>query len=280
MKLPSRLFVLLALTAAASLLHGEVPPHSSAAAVMDPLPASLDKLFPPQAPAPLFLIAKHEMAQPFSGIMVDLMENDPANAATNFEAFRTKYESVSRLVPEWTGRFPMAPVEELGKALASHDPQQVMGAMQAVGQTCHTCHIQSMARVHAKYHWPDFKSISLTDPLSGQDVSYPQMMQMLEGSLTGVGVDLAQGQIEHAQKNAAGFAARFQLLKESCATCHDSERKYYVDAEVIAMIDELGKAVSTPSVDGKAVGGLMQKIGQESCFKCHLVHIPAAYSKY
>jgi hypothetical protein len=28
------------------------------------------------------------------------------------------------------------------------------------------------------------------------------------------------------------------------------------------------------------IGALVRDIGTESCFKCHLVHVPGAYSKY
>ncbi len=47
-----------------------------------------------------------------------------------------------------------------------------------------------------------------------------------------------------------------------------------------ALINKLEQAINKPSVDPKEVETLSQGIGMESCFKCHRVHLPAAYAKY
>ncbi len=70
-----------------------------------------------------------------------------------------------------------------------------------------------------------------------------------------------------------------QAVKETCAECHDTERKYYIDTEIESMIDSIGTVLQNPSVDAGKVQALGQGIGQESCFKCHLVHLPAAMAR-
>ena len=70
-------------------------------------------------------------------------------------------------------------------------------------------------------------------------------------------------------------------MKDTCEECHGTEeRKYYVDESVQALVDEMGKALNKPSVDSKEVETLAQGIGMESCFKCHRIHLAAAYAKY
>ncbi len=44
-------------------------------------------------------------------------------------------------------------------------------------------------------------------------------------------------------------------------------------------IEKLGQPLEAPSVAKKTVLDLSQAIGMESCFKCHQVHIPAAYAR-
>lgn len=44
--------------------------------------------------------------------------------------------------------------------------------------------------------------------------------------------------------------------------------------------DELGETLKKTSIDKELVSKLSRKIGTESCFKCHLVHVPAELSKY
>jgi len=56
----------------------------------------------------------------------------------------------------------------------------------------------------------------------------------------------------------------------------DPERHYYIDKNIQDMIDRLEQALQANPVDAKQIEILAQGIGTESCFKCHLGHVPAA----
>ena len=170
----------------------------------------------------------------------------------------------------------MMPLNDLGVALKTGDPGKVMAAFEPVGKVCSDCHLANQSRVYYKYHWGDFHGIKIMDPLTQQEVSFAQLMLFLETSFTGIAVNLEQGQKENALKQFQGFQARFQAMEETCMNCHDTERHYYVDQSVKAMIDKLGQALDASPVDPKQIRMLTQGIGMESCFKCHLVHVPAA----
>ncbi len=255
------------------------PAKAAARSIPSPLPASLENLYPPKVEQPLFLLRMLGLNMPFTGIVVDLFENDLDHAKANYDKFKTQYLEISKLVPEWQNAYPMKPVEELGVSLQTGDRGKVMAAIENVGMVCHNCHSASMVKVQQKYHWPDFKIIAVLDPLTNQGVDYPRLMQYLNANFTGIGVDLEQGQVENARKQFEGFKLRFRAMKESCGSCHDTERKYYVDEGVQSLIDKLGQALYASAVDPKVVGELSQGIGMESCAKCHLVHLPAAYAK-
>ncbi len=81
-------------------------------------------------------------------------------------------------------------------------------------------------------------------------------------------------------KQVQGFNARFQTLKTICGRCHTGEIKYYTDEGVQGLIDKLSQTLENPSADPKVAVELVQRIGMESCFKCHLVHVPAAVAKW
>ena len=76
------------------------------------------------------------------------------------------------------------------------------------------------------------------------------------------------------------FNTWFQITKETCIVCHPSERKYFVYDDVQSMIDKLVEFISEPSPDMGKFAELFMGIGMESCFKCHLVHLPAALTKF
>lgn len=244
------------------------------------LPPSLDNFYPPTTQAPVYLINMIELATSFSGIVSDLLENDLENSRANYERFREKYIEISALVPEWKGLSPTGPVDELGAAMETGDPGRIMAAVERAGELCNGCHRKTMPMVQQKYHWADFDGITVTDPLSGQEVSFGRLMLMMDANMAGVGLDVEQGQRENAMMQAQGLEARFGALEEACSACHDSERKYYVDGSIFGMLDQIKLALETESPDRQAIGSLLNGIGVESCFKCHLVHIPAAYARH
>jgi len=260
---------------------GEVKPREQDSKdLFAPLPRSLDNLFPPKADKPIFLLKHLGLGTRFSGIVANLIENEVQHAKANFERFKVQYVEVSKLVPEWEKKYQMGPVEELWKAFTTGDRGKVMAAYEKVGKVCHDCHIVNMAKVQQKYHWGNFYLMKIKDPLSDEELDYPRLMKYLNANFAGISVSIEQGQRENAQKHLQGFNARFQAMKENCKYCHATERKYYVDESVQGLVDKLGHVLSGPSVDPKVVEALTQEIGMESCFKCHLVHVPAAFARF
>jgi hypothetical protein len=242
------------------------------------LPAALDALYPPKAQTPVFLIKMIGLAESFGGTLSDLFENDLPNALAGFEKFKAQYVELSGMVPEWKGLYQPASVDELGAAVKSGDQGRVMVAVEKIGAVCSACHIENMAPVQFRYGWPDFSAIQVKDPLTGQEVNFHQLMLFLDINFSGIRADLEQGQAENARKQLQGFKARFEAMADTCQECHgQEERKYYVDGSVRAMVDELGKAAAEAS--SEKVGKIHQGIGMESCHKCHLVHIPAAFAQ-
>jgi len=242
------------------------------------LPSSLDNFYPPKGNGPVYLFAMHEMAKPLSGLACDISENDFDNARTNFESFKKGYSALSNMIPEWKHLFPVAPIERLGAAMDSGDPGKIMAAYEAAGGICDGCHKQYMPATYQKYHWGDFGAMSVIDPVTNKNVTFKKLMLLLETSFTGTGVDMEQGQIENARTQYQGFLSRFRAMAGMCDGCHDTAPKYYTDGRVLDMIDNLGVRLNEETVDPAAVGALFQSIGMESCYKCHLVHVPAAYS--
>lgn len=245
-----------------------------------PPPGSLDVLYPPKTEEPVYLFKMFELGTFFSGIVGDLFENDLQNAKGNFERFKTKYIEVSKLIPEWEKEYPMDSLDELKISLESRAREKVMPAIEKVGQTCHQCHVSNMAKVQQKYHWGNFEEIKIKDPLTNEELGFTQLKQGLNVNFVGIGLNVEQGQKENAKKQLQAFNARFKTLKSTCQSCHKKEvMKHYVDQRVFSIIDEMELELTRSAHDPKVVASLSQKIGMESCFKCHLVHIPSAFAK-
>jgi hypothetical protein len=243
------------------------------------LPQVLDNLYPPESPAPVYFLSMLKMAGHFSGIASDLMEGDIENARSNYEAFKQEYFVSAEFVPEWKEFYSDDAVTQLGEALESDDIGNIMASFEKVGATCFNCHEQKMTQVYFKYHWKDFYSIEEIDPVSGEKVSYSKLMQLVELDLNGIGNDLGQNQISNAIAHVEQLEQRYEAMEETCYACHDSEREYYVDDEITDIFKSLKSKLSEPDINLDEIGKMVQTIGMESCYKCHLVHVPAAFSK-
>lgn len=244
-----------------------------------PLPESLDEFFPPKAAQPVYLLEMLELGGRFSQIAADAAEGDWQNTTADFDAFKSQYNKLAALVPEWKGRFPAGPVNDLGTALEHRARDRVMSAHDKVADVCRKCHTTTMSRVQFKYHWGDFSAISIRDPITGEKMTFSALMAALNQGLAGITAALAQGQHQEMHAHFKEFNQRFQTLKETCTVCHTSKRKYYITGSEQTVVDELGAALRASSADSAKVRQLIQRIGMDSCFRCHLVHVPAAYSK-
>jgi cytochrome c556 len=255
------------------------PPEQSVqkpAAAANALPASLDAFYPPKANEPAFLIAMFGMTGLMQGALVDLMEQEPENAMKHFVQFKAKYQEVAKMVPEWESRFRIAPVAGLEAAVASGDLGAVMEAFEKLGGVCNSCHMDTWVAVQHRFHWGNFAGIRVTDPASKKELSFLQLMYLLEGSFFGIVIDLEEGQKDKAQKHFAEFQARFEALGESCGECHPTKRHYYVNDEITGMVAKMGEMLKQEQVDRDALMGIGMEIGEKSCGKCHRVHLPAA----
>ena len=277
------LIFLIAVTVIINAQHGnsDIKQDAGSQAHQDfSLPSSLDNLFPPVADQPVFQFMMLEMSMALSGTLVDLFENDIENALGNFKKFKKQYSDIPKMVPEWTDNFPSAPIEELGDALATGDQQIIMSSFEKVGKVCHDCHMVNMVPVQQKYHWGDFTEISVEDPVQKIDMTFVELMQAIDMNFVGINIDLEQKQMENAMMHLQGFKARFEALEETCSACHVSDRYYFVDQSVKSLIEQLEASMNKSPIDPAEIMKLGQKIGNESCFKCHLVHLPAAFARH
>ena len=255
-----------------------LPDPAEGAQTVPSVPGSLNAWYPPVADRPVYLLRMLELEMFFSGIVVDLQEDDLDGARGSFAEFQKRYREISGMVPEWKGEYPEGKVRELGAALAAGDRGKAMDAFAAVGGVCHRCHAATMVPVQQRFHWGDFGAIAVRDPLSGVATGYPRFKQLLSANLSGISVNLKQGQTDNARKQFEGFRARFQALGGSCQGCHEKESRYFVDREMRDAVEELGQAFRGREVAAETVAALTQKIGRESCSKCHRVHLPAAHA--
>ncbi|KCZ71822.1 hypothetical protein ANME2D_01877 [Candidatus Methanoperedens nitroreducens] len=184
-----------------------------------------------------------------------------------------------RLTDSWF--FITKAVQDLGTALeeAKSDPGKipaVFAAIGEVGETCSKCHKDNTPAVWNRYIWKDFNSVMINTPEGPLPWAEAKMKYMAAG-FDGIGVNIKQGNQAGAAQSLGLFKTMFNNMRDSCSSCHSSERRYYVSGDIQAMISDMEANITNG--DLTEAGEIRQGIGIESCYKCHVLHIPAQYAK-
>lgn len=93
----------------------------------------------------------------------------------------------------------------------------------------------------------------------------------------GIGVNIKNGNQSGAKQSFVLFSAMFDSLNSTCTSCHPSSPRYYVSADVRTMINKMGKEINAGNLS--EAEGIRQAIGMESCYRCHVLHMPAQFAK-
>lgn len=224
---------------------------------------------------PIYLINMFDMGGAMMGIIVNVQQNDTDNAKVSFDAFSKLYENTSNMVPEWKGYFDTDVVNGLGTALKSGNPGEIFPAIDKVGKTCSNCHEAEKPTVWAKYHWKDFRTITMVtgNPQEPELPFAAAKMKYLAPAFDGVIVNIKEGQKIEAAEGWNQFNAMFSNLEKSCLQCHSEPPRYFVSSDIKSLISKVGKDITAGNL--QEAGDAMQQIGMESCYKCHVIHEPA-----
>lgn len=241
---------------------------------LNPPPKSLDRYYPEGQP-PVYLQRMFDMATPMEGIAINAQEGDWTNAKISFQAFSAAYRNNSKLVPEWKHYFDMGIVKKIGHDIDAKSPS-VLTDIGSLGQTCEKCHKENKFQVWIKYNWKNFDEINVNTTNPGEPVApWPDAMEKyLAPSFDGMPINLAEGNTDKANQSFDAFRTQLLNFKDACKECHgDVERKYFVSSDEMAIVDQLGIQVKAGNLAG--VGPIMEQIGNDICYKCHVLHEPA-----
>lgn len=244
------------------------------------LPQSLDQYYQsaPLQP-PEYLLKMFELGETMVGISINIQQNDMENATRSYAAFYENYKNSAEMVPEWKGYYNKSVVEKIGVALDTGDIPGVFQSMGDVGAGCSNCHKVNMPEVWNKYNWKDFKNVTLntTNPEEPQLPWAAAKMKYLAAGFDGIGVNIKQGNQAGAKQSFELFTKMFNNTKQACKVCHATERRYYVSDDIMGMINAMGQEID----DGNMVAAenIRQGIGAQSCYACHVLHMPAQFEK-
>ena len=244
------------------------------------LPQSLDQYYqsaPPQPPE--YLLKMYELGETMFGISINIQQEDMGNATKSYAAFYENYKNSAEMVPEWKDYYDTAAVERMGNALDNGDIPGVFQSMDEVGAGCTNCHKDTMPAVWNEYNWKDFRDVMLNTP----NLEEPQLpfaaakMKYLVAGFDGIGVNIKQGNQAGALQSFELFTQMFNNTKQACGVCHATEPRYYVSDDIMGMINTMGQEIDAGNLT--VAENIRQGIGAQSCYACHVLHMPAQFEK-
>jgi hypothetical protein len=243
-------------------------------------PKSLDQYY--QKEPSDYLMAMFGILGPMGGMETHLKDGNMDKAKEYFVAFKSEYFKQSKMVPEWSDHYPSEPLENLEKALDSGDSVKIEAAIQSVGMTCAKCHQEHRPEVWYKYHWKDSEKMTIADPVSGKSIGWLDYMFGLHHSFSATNTYLseekADGKFGKTIAALNNLQKRVEGLNEGCKECHGKEdkRKYYTNSDILDLLSKAGDELNQTQPNIENVVKRLQGVGMESCYKCHVAHIPAA----
>ena len=243
-------------------------------------PKSLDQYY--QKEPSDFLMAMFGVLGPMGAMETHLKDGNMDKAKEYFVAFKTEYFKLSKMVPEWSKHFPSEPMDNLEKALDSGDPVKIQPAVQGVGKTCAACHQEHLPEVWYKYHWKDFETIKIPDPVSNKLLGFVEYMFGLHHSYSATNTYLSEekagGKFNKTIEALYDLEKRVEALNVGCKECHGKEdkRKYFTSPDIIDLLSTARYELQKTKPNIENVAKSIQGAGMQSCYKCHLVHVPAA----
>ncbi|MEC7785646.1 MAG: hypothetical protein VX579_01755 [Nitrospinota bacterium] len=268
MKFFKNLFVVIA------LIICSVLPVTAGEMILKEPPKSLSKYYPPESQQSKWIQQMHKMSTHFGGVFINLKENDFENVDKHADKLVEEYKKTSEMVPEWEEYFDIKAVETFANAAKTHDIAKAGKASGGLGKTCGKCHAEQQVSVWAKFHWPSFHKIKVTDPISEKETTFDDYMGSISSSFKTVTVNFGEGQYNRAAKALKVFKSRFMELKSTCTKCHITQdaKRFYVGPEIDTALNELNKELSSEKPSPGKFWKNISLLGKKGCKHCHLVH--------
>lgn len=240
------------------------------------IPPSLDKYY---GKDPVFLYKMFELGGAMMGLIANLQQNDTDNVKTSFDTFSKSYSEISGMVPEWDKYFDKEAVNKLGIAIDSGNPAEIYPAIDNIGKACITCHKEVKPHIWAKYHWKDFRTITMATG-NPQEPELPfaiTKLKYLTPAFDGTITNLKEKQKKDASESWNQFNTLFSNMEKACLQCHTEPPRYFVSQDIKSLISKAGQQITAGELEDAS--NTMQQIGTESCYKCHIIHEPAQIIK-
>ncbi|NPA51352.1 MAG: cytochrome c [Aquificae bacterium] len=235
-------------------------------------PKTLEKYYPPNSEKYEFLMNMYKASTAFTGLSTSIREKDWQRAEKWAKTLKDAYLKIGELVPQWDKVLRKEEANFLVQAVKNKDIRKIQFFANAVGNTCSKCHDRYLASTKLLYHFPDFDTVTLEDPITSVEYNVSDYMKKMITSFKLLNVYMHDSKSKKAKKEGMNFVKRLKGLSQMCSECHTNQlsEKVYFGKDFYQKVKQLEQSIK--NLNPNKISQTFNWINKNNCSKCHNVH--------
>ncbi|NIP71507.1 MAG: cytochrome c [Gammaproteobacteria bacterium] len=228
-------------------------------------PPSLAQWYKPQSERQLWLHNMFKLRREMQAVRFYADQNDPQRLNKWAARLAEHYLKIAEMVPEWEDKLNRQALSDLKQGAEADRPEEVTRALDALGESCKSCHADYRIVAAATYRAPDFGPLEI-EP----SVSFADHMGRLAEQVNRIKIASEDGAQGAALSSLSDLEKGMEALGQACTRCHEKDPRVYPSTAMAEAIADLRTSLKagTPKDQGRDLGTLAVL----ACARCHGTH--------
>jgi len=196
--------------------------QSNDQAALELPPASLAEWYKPNNKRQVWLHTMFSLRRELQAVEEYLELGEQERLGKWSERLVEHYLSIGEMVPEWQKMLEKDAAKQLLE-VAEQEPESVRKNLDAIKESCRSCHKQYRALTALLYRTPDFEPIRIGKGLDNSGRSYAAEMKTLSRQVNRIKIAFEDGRDQAALDALGALKRSLENLRSGCSECHQDD---------------------------------------------------------
>jgi len=248
------------------IVAGTVFIHKDSVTLIKTPPESIAQWYKPTNKRQVWLHNMFKLRREMQAVRFYATNSDAAHMKKWAAQFSEHYVKTGEMVPEWKKKLDMETISNLDQYAESGQYQEVMQALDRLGESCKSCHADFRAITATIYRAPNFSTIGEISP----SISLLEHMKELTEQVNQIKISAKDGMQDIALSSLSDLTEGMNALGETCSNCHEKDKRDYPNDEINKTISNLEESLRTGTL--KEQGRELGTLAVIACARCHGTH--------
>lgn len=248
-----------------ALFAGVLYVHKDSINVVKKPPESLKHWYKPENKRQVWLHNMFKLRREIQAVRMYAEEKNSKLVNKWSSQLQEHYLNIADMVPEWKDMLLLTRIQSLADHTSNNDFQNIIKDLDALNESCESCHTDFRAMTAVLYRAPNFKQIMVDS-----DTTYNAHMKQLITMVNTIKIASEDGQLQIALKTSKDLEQGIVQLGESCVNCHKKPQMSFPNDALKNTMGRLQLSLDSGTLkdQGKALGAL----AVQACASCHATH--------